>query len=135
MNADTIARRIGEDARKAAQEAVDAANARAEEAPELRGRFDAAVSRAVARLYLLCELCLPLVQVGGLFIAMKSVESDAELKSASHAISLLGGAQPEVKDYVIPGTEITHRAILIKKIRKTPEKYPRMFAKIKKNPL
>ena len=51
------------------------------------------------------------------------------------AISLLGGADPEVKDYVIPGTQVTHRAVLIKKIRKTPEKYPRMFAKIKKNPL
>lgn len=115
---------------------VECVHARAEEfAAGHRETCHIVTSRAVAALPMLCELCLPLVQVGGLFIAMKSVESDAELKSASHAISLLGGAQPEVKDYVIPGTEITHRAILIKKIRKTPEKYPRMFAKIKKNPL
>lgn len=115
---------------------VECVHARAEEfAAGHRETCHIVTSRAVAALPMLCELCLPLVQVGGLFIAMKSVESDAELKSASHAISLLGGAQPEVKDYVIPGTEITHRAILVKKIRKTPEKYPRMFAKIKKNPL
>ena len=115
---------------------VECVHARAEEfAAGHRETCHIVTSRAVAALPMLCELCLPLVQVGGLFIAMKSVESDAELKSAAHAISLLGGAAPEVKDYVIPGTEVTHRAVLIKKIQKTPEKYPRMFAKIKKNPL
>ena len=111
-------------------------HARAEEfAAGHREGCDIVTSRAVAALPMLCELCLPLVKVGGVFVAMKSVDSDAELRSASRAISLLGGADPEVKDYVIPGTQVTHRAVLIKKIRKTPEKYPRMFAKIKKNPL
>lgn len=115
---------------------VECVHARAEEfAAEHRESCDIVTSRAVAALPMLCELCLPLVKVGGVFVAMKSVESDAELQSAAHAISLLGGGAPEVKDYVIPGTEVVHRVVLIKKIRKTPEKYPRMFAKIKKNPL
>lgn len=115
---------------------VECVHARAEEfAAGHREGCDIVTSRAVAALPMLCELCLPLVKVGGVFVAMKSVDSDAELRSASRAISLLGGADPEVKDYVIPGTQVTHRAVLIKKIRETPEKYPRMFAKIKKNPL
>ena len=115
---------------------VECVHARAEEfAAGHRESCDIVTSRAVAALPMLCELCLPLVKVGGVFVAMKSVESDEELRSAAHAISLLGGDTPEVKDYVIPGTEVTHRAVLIKKIRKTPEKYPRIFAKIKKNPL
>lgn len=115
---------------------VECVHARAEEfAAGHRETCDIVTSRAVAALPMLCELCLPLVKVGGVFVAMKSVESDEELRSAAHAISLLGGDAPEVKDYVIPGTEVAHRAVLIKKIRKTPEKYPRIFAKIKKNPL
>lgn len=115
---------------------VECVHARAEEFTSgHRETCDIVTSRAVAALPMLCELCLPLVKVGGVFVAMKSVESDEELRSAAHAISLLGGDTPEVKDYVIPGTEVAHRAVLIKKIRKTPEKYPRIFAKIKKNPL
>ena len=111
-------------------------HARAEEAPEqLRAGFDIACSRAVARLNLLCELCLPLVNVGGSFISMKSVDAGAELDSARRAIEVLGGTVDRVVDYDIPGTEIRHRAIVIKKARETPKKYPRAFAKIKKNPL
>ena len=115
---------------------VTCLHARAQEAPEeLRGRFDAAVSRAVARLYLLCELCLPLVKVGGAFLSMKSVESGGELEQAKKAIGILGGRVERTADYSIPGTDVTHRVIFIKKIAETPKKYPRPFAKIKKNPL
>ena len=109
---------------------------RAEEfAAAHRESFDLADSRAVAALPVLCELCLPLVRPGGKFLAMKSVDSDQELESARHAIEILGGAVSGVRDYAIPGTEVRHRLILVKKVKKTPEKYPRMFAKIKKNPL
>ena len=109
---------------------------RAEEfAAAHRESFDLAVSRAVAALPVLCELCLPLVRPGGKFLAMKSVDSDQELESARHAIEILGGAVSGVRGYAIPGTEVRHRLILVKKVKKTPEKYPRMFAKIKKNPL
>lgn len=115
---------------------VECVHARAEEfAADRRESFDLVTSRAVAALPLLCELCLPLVKVGGSFISMKSVDADAELDSARHAIEVLGGTVDRVVDYAIPGTEIRHRAIVIQKTRKTPKKYPRAFAKIKKNPL
>ena len=115
---------------------VACVHGRAEEfAAEHRESFDLAVSRAVAALPVLCELCLPLVRPGGKFLAMKSVESDAELAAAQHAIAVLGGAVEAVRDYAIPGTDVRHRLILVEKVKKTPEKYPRMFAKIKKNPL
>ena len=100
-----------------------------------RESYDLAVSRAVAALPVLCELCLPLVRPGGKFLAMKSVESDAELAASQHAIAILGGAVEAVRDYAIPGTDVRHRLIVVEKVKKTPEKYPRMFAKIKKNPL
>lgn len=115
---------------------VECVHARAEEfAADHREGFDLVTSRAVAALPLLCELCLPLVKVGGYFAAMKSVDADAELASAAHAIEVLGSAVDHVTDYAIPGTEVHHRVIFIKKCRETGKKYPRAFAKIKKNPL
>lgn len=117
-------------------EGVDAVHARAEEfAAQHRESFDLVTSRAVANLQLLSELCLPLVRVGGTFLSMKSVDSEEELNGAKNAIKLLGGQVERVVDYTIPGTEIQHRLIFIKKMRETPKKYPRAFAKIKKNPL
>ena len=115
---------------------VDCVHGRAEEfAAKHRESFDFATSRAVANFQLLTELCLPLIKVGGTFIAMKSVESDEELKAAEKAISILGGQVERTVDYQIPGTDVTHRLVFIKKIKETPKKYPRAFAKIKKNPL
>ena len=115
---------------------VECVHQRAEEfAAHRRESFDLVTSRAVAALSLLCELCLPLVKVGGYFVAMKSVDTGAELDAAAHAIEVLGGAVERVADYDIPGTEVRHRAILIKKVRETGKKYPRPFAKIKKAPL
>lgn len=113
-------------------------HARAEEKshdPAFREGFDVAASRAVAELRTLSELCLPYVKVGGRFLAMKSVGSDGELSAAGTALKTLGGAVETVTDYKIPGTDVRHRVILVKKIEETPKKYPRGFAKIKKNPL
>ena len=111
---------------------VECVHQRAEEfAADRRESFDLVTSRAVAALPLLCELCLPLVKVGGYFVAMKSVDAGAELDAAAHAIEVLGGAVERVADYDLPGTEVRHRAILIKKVRETGKKYPRPFAKIK----
>ena len=113
-------------------------HARAEDAaflPELREQFDIALSRAVAELNVLCELCLPFVAIGGLFIAMKGLNSDEELLDAHNAIIELGAKISDCINYKIPGTSITHRAILIKKVAETPKKYPRRFAAIKRNPL
>ena len=115
---------------------VECVHGRAEEfAADRRESFDLVTSRAVAALPVLAELCLPLVKVGGAFLAMKSVDSEAELAEAKRALETLGGRVEALRDYCLPGTDVRHRLVIIKKIRKTPEKYPRIFAKIKKNPL
>ena len=115
---------------------VEAVHARAEEfAADHREAYDLAVSRAVAALNVLCELALPLVKVGGQFLAMKSVDSDAEIDAARGAIGQLGGRIREIRDYTVPCTDVRHRVVVIDKIRPTPEQFPRPFARIKKNPL
>ena len=115
---------------------VDCIHGRAEEfAADHRQSFDYAVSRAVASLPVLCELCLPLVREGGAFIAMKSSHSDEEIREAYTAIKTLGGQLREVKTYRIPGTDVEHRLVIIDKVGPTPKKYPRRFAQIKKQPL
>ena len=100
-----------------------------------RDSFDFATARAVADLRVLCELCLPFVKVGGKFLAMKSTGSDQELADAAHAVKLLGGKVVQVEDYPIPGTEITHRLIMVEKLAPTLKGYPRRWAKIQKEPL
>jgi len=113
-------------------------HARAEEQALVKGfrdSFDFVTARAVADLRLLCELCLPYVKVGGRFLAMKSTGSDRELEEADHAIRLLGGRAVELQDYTIPGTEVTHRLIVIQKVAPTLKGYPRRWAKLQKNPL
>ena len=115
---------------------ITCVHARAEEfAAAHRESYDFAVSRAVAALPVLCELCLPLVKVGGAFLAMKSSHSQEETDQAAKAISLLGGKLERVTDYSIPTTDITHRLLTIRKISPTQKKYPRRFAQIKKQPL
>ncbi len=126
------------------QETVDAmglqrvrcVHARAEEfARQHREQYDIAASRAVAQLNVLCELALPLVKVGGQFLAMKSVDTDDEIQRARSAIAQLGGRIGKIWDYTIPGTEVRHRVVIIRKERPTPAAYPRPFARIKKAPL
>ena len=115
---------------------VDCIHGRAEEfAASHREDYDVVTSRAVANLQMLSELCLPLVKVGGYFLSMKAVDSEQEVNDAKNAIKTLGGQIEKVVDYAIPGTDVQHRLIFIKKIKETPKKYPRAFAKIKKNPL
>ena len=103
--------------------------------PALRESFDIVVSRAVARLNILCELCLPFVRVGGVFIAMKDKNSAEELSRADIAITVLGGELSDFYDYTIPCTDINHRAVVVRKTASTPDKYPRRFARIQKAPL
>ena len=108
-------------------------------APELKldgeMQFDAAVSRAVARLYLLCELCLPFVRTGGVFLAMKGPDCAAELDEARSAIRKLGGTYERTARYTIPGTDVTHSVVVIRKTAPTPPKYPRRWAKMQKEHL
>ncbi len=110
-------------------------HARAEDAVEHREVYDIAVSRAVARLNLLCELCLPFVKVGGVFIAMKGPKATDELSEVENALEILGGEIISEIEYKIPQTDIIHTLVLIKKIKPTPSKYPRKFSTIKKSPL
>ena len=115
---------------------VDCVHARAEEfAAGHRQQYDAAASRAVANLNLLCELTLPLVKVGGQFLAMKSVSSDQEIDGARGAIGQLGGRIADIRDYTVPETQMHHRMVVIEKIKDTPAIYPRSFARMKKAPL
>lgn len=100
-----------------------------------RDAFDVAVSRAVAAYPLLCELCLPYVKPGGIFLAMKSVESAQEVESGKNAVKRLGGKALEGWDYAIPGTGVTHRLVGAQKLSPTPKGLPRGWGKIKKTPL
>ena len=121
-----------------ALEDVTCLHARAEEQallPGFRDAFDLVTSRAVASLELLCELCLPFVRVGGLFLAMKSVDSGPETDRAARGIAKLGGRLLPSRDYAIPGAGVRHRAVFVEKISNTPKGYPRRWAKIQKAPL
>ena len=111
-------------------------HARAEEAAsQLREQFQVAVSRAVARLNVLCELCLPLVQPGGLFLAMKGSAAQEEVDEARNAIGVLGGSLEGVETYTLPGEDILRAVVLVRKKGQTPPQYPRRFARIQKKPL
>ena len=115
---------------------VTCIHSRAEEIPAgFRQGFDFALSRAVARLNLLCELCLPYVKKGGAFIAMKGSDLAEELTEAQRCIRTLGGQVEKKIDYTIPGTDVTHSALIIRKVADTPARYPRRWAQIKKSPL
>lgn len=110
--------------------------ARAEDAAASnRGGFDIAVSRGVARLSVLCELCLPYVKAGGLFVAMKGERGAAEAAEAENALRLLGGALREVLPTPVPERGDAHCLVVVEKTRPTPECYPRAWAKMKAAPL
>ena len=92
-----------------------------------------AVSRAVARLNVLAELCLPFVKVGGCFLAMKAAAAAEELEEAKRAVALLGGKLEKVYEYELDGA--CRRVLVFRKTKPTPKQYPRRFAKIKQQPL
>ncbi len=104
---------------------------------EYREKFHTVTARAVGRLNLLCELCLPLVRKGGCFIAMKSRTAEEELLEAENAISLLGGRIKDVINYTLTdGNEALDRTlVIIEKQTLTPQKYPRNNSQISKKPL
>ncbi len=113
-------------------------HARAEEAAyreELRECFDVTVSRAVASLSILAELCLPFLKIGGQLLAMKSGDSDQEISQAETAIVTLGGEPESTYMYTIPGTEVVRTVARAVKKRPTDPRYPRRWAKIRNAPL
>lgn len=116
---------------------LTAIHMRAEEAgrkADLRENFDVVCARGVAKIYLLCEYCLPLLKKGGKLIAMKGPEPQEEIKEAKKAIFELGGKLEEVKTFNLPDGS-GRSLVIIKKVSTTPNKYPRPSAKISKSPL
>ena len=107
---------------------------RAEEYAAGREKFDAAVSRAVARMNLLTELCLPLVKVGGIFLAMKGADGKNELAEAKGGIAKLGGSVAATESFSLLSAG-ERFLIAVKKESPTPAGYPRPWGKIKKKPL
>lgn len=115
---------------------VEAIAARAEEyAINHRESFDIVTARAVARLNILDELCLPLVKVNGYFITLKGRIWQEELKEARNGIKLLGGEVKNEVDFSLASLDDQRCNIYIQKVKITPNKYPRQFGKIKKKPL
>ena len=113
-----------------------AIGARAEEyAKDNREKADIVMARAVARLNILDELCLPLVKKDGYFLSLKGKKAKEELNEAKKGIHILGGKIEKISDFTLADLEDHRSNIIIKKIKTTPSKYPRQFSKIKKQPL
>ena len=100
-----------------------------------REMFDVAVSRAVANLTTLSELCIPYVKVNGYFVAMKGPSVEEELIQAKNAISILGGKIEDVIQVSIEDSDLKHNLVIVKKIKSTPKTYPRQAGTASKNPL
>jgi 16S rRNA (guanine527-N7)-methyltransferase len=100
-----------------------------------REKFDLCVSRAVAKLSSLSELCVPYVNKDGFFISYKSGKVEEELISSERAFKLLGARLETVSSFLLPGTEIERTLVVIKKVEKTPKNYPRSAGKPTKEPL
>ena len=117
---------------------LSAVHSRAEDlarTKEHRESYDFAVSRAVANLASLSELCLPFVKVGGYFIAFKGPNVSGEIEEAKTAIKLLGGKIERVENYEIPTTDLAHNLVFVKKISAVSPRFPRKSPKPIKEPL
>lgn len=100
-----------------------------------RESYDVVTARAVARLSVLSELCMPLVKVGGTFIAMKAAHAKEELDVGKKAIAVLGGKIEEIFSFTLPIEESERNILLIKKEKPTPKKYPRKPGTPNKTPI
>lgn len=117
---------------------VEFVHSRAEEFGQnvkYREKFDVATARAVARLSVLSEFCLPLVKKGGNFVALKAAAGPEELKEANKAINTLGGSLKEEFAYQLPIEDSERTIYIINKIKETPKKYPRKPGVPNKSPI
>jgi 16S rRNA (guanine527-N7)-methyltransferase len=92
---------------------------------EHRESFDVVTARAVARLSVLSELCLPLVKEDGFFLAMKASAAKEELDAGKRALQILGGKVQEIHSFELPMENSERTILVIEKVKKTPKKYPR----------
>ncbi|MFZ3577676.1 16S rRNA (guanine(527)-N(7))-methyltransferase RsmG [Virgibacillus sp. DJP39] len=102
---------------------------------KFREKFDIVTARAVARMSVLSELCLPLAKKNGVFIAMKAAQTAEELKDAEAAIGILGGELMNVHTFTLPKEESERSIIMIEKKRKTPNNFPRKAGVPNKTPI
>lgn len=102
---------------------------------KLREKYDLCVSRAVANLSTLSEYCLPFVKENGLFISYKSEKVQEEMVKADKAISILGGKVERQVEFTLPDSDIYRNLFIIRKVKKTPAKYPRKAGLPSKEPL
>lgn len=117
---------------------VETIHGRAEDlgkAAEYREKFDLAVGRGVASMSALAEYCLPLVRVGGRFVAMKGPRVMDEMGEGSKAIEILGGGQPKLHNLSLPYEAGERILVVVRKERKTPKKYPRKAGVPARRPL
>ncbi len=117
---------------------IQAIHGRAEEYSkkvETRESYDIVTSRAVARLNVLLEYMLPFTKIGGKCICMKSVNIEEELEEAKKAIKILGGEIEKIDTIILPQTDISRNLIIIKKVKNTPNKYPRKAGTPAKEPI
>ncbi len=116
---------------------IEAIHSRAEDGARnaMRESYDIATARAVADLAVLAEYALPFVKVGGYFIAMKGSTPEEEINGAKSAIKAMGGRIEQVKEIFIENGGLNHSLVIIKKIAKTPSKYPRKAGKPAKEPI
>lgn len=102
---------------------------------EKRESYDLVTARAVARLSVLSELCLPLVKKKGLFVALKASAADEEMQAGKKAVTVLGGEVVEKHSFVLPLEESERNIIVIEKKKQTPKKYPRKPGTPNKSPI
>lgn len=102
---------------------------------EHREQYDIAVSRAVANLSTLSELCIPYVKIGGMFIPYKSGEIEEEVKEAQTAIKILGARKKEIIKFTLPGSDINRSFVKIEKVKNTGKKFPRKAGLPGKEPI
>lgn len=117
---------------------VEVIHARSEEAARNRNyreKFDIATARAVARLPIICEYCLPFVKTGGVFIALKGRQYEDETEEARKAIKILGGEIERTVPIKLPEIDDKRAVIYIKKIKSTPKAYPRKAGTPERNPI
>ena len=117
---------------------IETIHGRAEEAgqnKQYREKYDIAVSRAVANMTTLSEYLIPFVKVGGICICMKGSEIDHELEQAKFAIKELGGKIEKVEKFNLPDSDIERNIVIIKKIKPTPNRYPRKAGMPSKMPI
>ena len=92
---------------------------------QFREQYDVVLARAVAKMSVLSELCLPLVKVNGFFVAMKGAQADQEIKEAKKAIHMFGGEIDHTYTFNLPYEKSERSIVIIKKQKKTPKIYPR----------